>query len=264
LNFVATSRARNRIRTYLKKEERKKTVSVGRDILGQELRKYQLNLNKLIKENAFEDYVKRQNQGNLNNLFANVALGHVGLKHLVEKVISKDDLDRGSQEEAPQPGALERIFRRRGLKKAAIRVGGQGDVLTHMAQCCNPLPGDLITGFVTRGKGVSVHFADCPMILASEEERRIPVAWDDHPKGTYYAHLKTVAVDKPGILAKLSRTITLAGMNITEAQIRTTNDQKAVNIFSVCVKDIHQVRKLIGRLEEIDGVISVERIQTLT
>ena len=99
------------------------------------------------------------------------------------------------------------------------------------------------------------------MMLASEEERRIHVEWDDHPTGHHHAKIRTVCVDRPGLLAKLSRTITLAGVNIIEAQIKTTQDAKAINVFSVDVQDLNQLRKLIQHIEEIDGVISVERIR---
>ena len=264
LNFVRSGKALNNIRTFLKKEQRKESIEVGREILEVALKRYSINLNKLIKSMGLEEVIDKHRQGNLENLFANLGLGHITVNQIVDVIVPKEQLQSVRPVvEKHKKGAFGRFMQKvSGGGRATIKIGGQADVMTTLAQCCNPLPGDAITGYVTRGRGVTVHTAGCPMVLATEEERRISVDWDDHHKGIHSARIKVVCVDQPGLLAKLSRAITLTGVNIVEAQIRTTSDKKAVNHFMINVEDLSQLRNLIKRLEEVDGVISVERIRT--
>jgi GTP pyrophosphokinase len=269
LHLVATSRARNQIRSYLKKEERIKSMDVGREMLEFELKKFDINTNKFIKEGKFDECIKRYNQGNLDNMFANIGLGHLSVRQVASVVVPKEKWDAGPVPVREVQGPLERIFRRVSggrpgtALRPRIKIGDAEDVMTTFAHCCNPLPGDPITGFVTVGKGVTVHTSDCPMVLASAEERKINVEWDHHThKNLHTTKLKAVCVDRPGLLAKLSRAITLSGVNISEAQIRTLSDNKAVNVFTVTVHDLEQLKKLIQRMEEVEGVIAVERLKS--
>lgn len=265
LSFVASSKARNHIRAFIKKEQRDQAVHVGKELLEQDLKIYGVTLQKLVKDNALEDVVRRLNQGSLDNLYANLGLGNLALKQVTPGLIPADKLAQGPKlVEAEEPGTIEKIIRRVTGHRSGLKIGGHDDVMTTFAKCCNPLPGDDVVGFVTRGRGVTIHTSDCSEILAHEAERRVPVEWDSDSKANAYTvKVKTVCVDKPGLLAKLSRTITLAGVNITGAYAETTNDKMAMDIFTVSVKDLNQLRKLIQRLEEVDGMVSVERVKSL-
>jgi len=263
LTYVVTSRAKNQIRSFLKREGRQQSVAAGKEMLDSELKKFGLNLNKVAKEKVLVECVARFNQGNSENLFSNIAMGHMALKQVISIVVPEEKLAKGpALPKGEKQGPLERLFRKVSGQRSGIKIGGYEDVLMSFAQCCNPLPGDPVTGFVTRGRGVTIHTSDCPMILSSEEDRRIPVDWQGHAKGLHTARFKVLCVDKPGLLAKLSQAHTITGVNISEAQIQTTSDKKALNFFTVSVTDLSQFKKLVQRIEEIDGVISVERVKT--
>ncbi|MEW6776374.1 MAG: ACT domain-containing protein, partial [Bdellovibrionota bacterium] len=142
-----------------------------------------------------------------------------------------------------------------------VRVrGGAEDVLIRIARCCSPLPGDKILGFITRGRGISVHRADCVHVHEMIPERRIEVQWDEGSRASRPVTVEVVCVDRPGLLANLSRSITAEDANITKAQVYTTNDAKAVSTFDLAVKDAGHLKRILNALERIQGVYSVHRV----
>lgn len=271
LSIAVTSRALNRIRGVIQKEEKQKAIEMGQNLFEIELKKFNLNPQKVLKEDGINDFIRRNNQGNISNLFANIALGHVTLKHLLQSILPKEmieKLDQGGGDAAEKSdsllgGALSKVFGKMHGGKSTIRVGGQNDVLIHYGQCCNPLPGDEIVGFVTRGRGVTIHTAECREMLSQAEERRIKVEWEGHVEGLHTARIRTFCIDQPGLLAKISKAITHNGANIIEAQCKTNQDLKAVNLFTIQIQNLNQLRHLTKSIEEIEGVISVERVRQL-
>ncbi|MEK6527973.1 MAG: ACT domain-containing protein, partial [Nitrospirota bacterium] len=145
--------------------------------------------------------------------------------------------------------------------KNPIIVKGIDDILIRFGKCCTPLKGDPIVGFITRGRGITVHTTDCPKIFEMDSDRKIDVEWDKSEKSIRKVKIRVVTQDFPGVLAKMSKTITNAGGNIATASIRTTKDRKAVSIFEISFASVEQLNMLIAELEKINEVIAVERLK---
>ena len=145
--------------------------------------------------------------------------------------------------------------------KSPIKISDVEDILVTFGRCCGPIPGDAVIGFITRGRGLTVHAADCSRVLASDPERKIDVQWDKTAKTSPRARLKVVCVDQAGLLASITKTMSQAGVNISQAQIRTTSDRRAINTFEVTITDANHLNTVMKSLEKISGVMSVERIR---
>jgi GTP pyrophosphokinase len=141
-----------------------------------------------------------------------------------------------------------------------VRLNGIDDVLVRFGRCCNPVPGDAIVGFITRGRGVTVHTVGCEKILGIDPDRRVDVSWDVHGEFRRPVSLRVISLDKQGILAAISQTISEAGVNIASASCRTTPGEKAVNDFEVTIADVKQLNAVIRAIEKVEGVHSVRRV----
>ena len=157
---------------------------------------------------------------------------------------------------------ITNLFRKvtRRTATSGIKVAGEDDVLVRFAKCCNPLPGDAIVGFITRGRGVTVHTRECQKALDLDPERRVAVEWDGRSKAPRPVSLQVICADKPGLLAHISTAFTDAGVNIAQAHCRATDDNRAVNTFQFSVTDLDQLKNVMKSLQRISGVFSVERI----
>ena len=153
---------------------------------------------------------------------------------------------------------LRKVTRR--TSSTGIKVAGEDDVLVRFAKCCSPLPGDQITGFITRGRGVTVHRRDCDKGLDLDPERRIDVEWDGTSKTQHEVAIQVLCADKPGLLAHISQSFTDQGVNISQAHCRATEDGRAVNTFHALVRDLDQLKGVIRALSRIKGVFSVDRV----
>lgn len=263
LDFVVTGKARSRIRHAVRAAENARSRELGRGILERELRKAGLPLNRLLSENTLEPVAQKEVRGGVDDLYAAVGYGKVAPGDVVRAL--RPDWKR-AEEPAASPearsGRIRKLFRReRKSSGSGILVDGQGDVLVRMAQCCSPLPGDEIIGFVTRGRGVTVHARDCRVAFELDPERRIEVDWDSASPVARRIRIRVTSRDEPGILAKISKTISAAGVNIGAAKITTHADRTAIQNFDLWVGDastLHAVMKEIGRVK---GVVSVERLR---
>jgi GTP pyrophosphokinase len=130
-----------------------------------------------------------------------------------------------------------------------------------LAKCCNPIPGDSITGFITRGRGVTIHSTACSKVLASDQARCVDASWNLKAKLPTSTKIRVVCVDKPGLLADISQSISSEGVNISQASCRSIGDQKSLNTFEVGIKDVKHLHQLMKSLEKVKGVISVERVR---
>ncbi len=133
--------------------------------------------------------------------------------------------------------------------------------MVRFASCCNPLPGDRITGFITRGRGITIHIADCFNVLNNDPQRKVKVEWDVRHKQTHPVRIRVICADRKGLLADISASITSNEANITNAQLNTTQDKRAICTFAVEIKDLNHLRKVITSLEKIKGIVNVERLK---
>jgi GTP pyrophosphokinase len=174
---------------------------------------------------------------------------------------------RGEAEEPPPPPPPEpkrRLFwgRREGGSKSGIRVSGQPDVMVRFARCCGPLPGDDVVGFVTRGRGVTIHARECPKTFELDPERRIDAEWESEGTEPRRITVRVESVDQPGLLAKVTKAISSAGINIGAAKITTSQDKTAIHTFDLWVKDVTTLNSIMKQIGKIKGVQAVERVRT--
>ena len=146
--------------------------------------------------------------------------------------------------------------------KSGVMVSGVEDMLVRFGKCCGPLPGERITGFITRGRGVTVHAMDCPKVLESDPQRRIDVQWDDGKGTPRPVKVEVTCVDRPGLLAAMSKAISSAGINITRAEVNGLADRKAQNVFEIMVASADELNQVMRSLGRVRGVMKVARVRT--
>lgn len=264
LKFAVTSRAKSKIRQVVQQEQRERSIALGRELIEKEFEKYGLSPSKYMKGDAIAKALIELGYQTQDTLEMHVGYGKLSSQQLLTKLIPREILEaKASNLSSPEPeSTLARIFKKvKERGKSMVKVGGFDDIMVSLGKCCAPLPGDPIVGFITRGRGVVVHIEDCTKVLSTDPERRVDVAWDKKSDNAHQAKLKVVSSDRPGLLASMSKTISNEGVNISQASIRTTNDEKAINIFEVEIKNITQLKGVMRALEKLSGIITVERIR---
>ncbi|MCB9794142.1 MAG: bifunctional (p)ppGpp synthetase/guanosine-3',5'-bis(diphosphate) 3'-pyrophosphohydrolase [Alphaproteobacteria bacterium] len=261
LEFVRTGRALARIRRYLRQEERETGIRLGRDMLENELKKHSSSIQALVKNGQLKNVLKERGIKDVESLLVGLAQGHVNLGPLVRELLPEKDwlaYDAGEADKS----ALERIWNRwTKPSETPVLVSGEEDMLVTFARCCNPLPGEPISGYITRGRGISIHRRGCPQLLALEPERRILVDWEPRVQGaSHTSGLRVIGVDRPGLLANITRTVTDSGMNMSKVVVTQLTDEKAECNLELGVSSVDELSNLIRKLERIRGVISVDRV----
>jgi GTP diphosphokinase / guanosine-3',5'-bis(diphosphate) 3'-diphosphatase len=262
LDFTATTRARNRVRSYLRGEQRTKSINLGRELMDQEMRAAGMSLAKLLKNEDEQRRVWEELRlGSWDELLLQVGYGKLEASDVVTTLRAKQPV--GSPEPPPElkTGRLEQLVRRvTGRDVGGIKVNGIDDVLVRYAKCCNPLPGDNIIGFITRGRGVTIHRRECLKAFDTDPERRIDVSWDTKAKINRAVQVKVTTANKPGILANVSQTFSAQKINISEANCRAQDDGRAQNVFTFFVSDLNQLKNVMKALSKVTGVVAVERV----
>lgn len=259
LKIVKSSRARNRIRSWIKIEERKQSVVLGREICEKEFRKYSLNLQKLSKTGELKKISGEYGFSGEDDLLASVGYGKVSAAQIIAKLIPEERLQaRQEQKESRISSVINKL---KGKSLSAVEVGGMEDIMIRYAKCCNPLPGDDIVGFITRGQGVTIHTSDCPFATEADPERRIDVTWAKGKSAALPVKLRVFCMDEKGILANMTLAITNAEANIVSAQIKSTVDKRGENIFELNVTDLSHLNRVMNSILRVKGVVKVERIK---
>jgi GTP pyrophosphokinase len=260
LKIVRSSRARNKIRAWIKTEERKRSITLGREICEKEFRRFSLNFSKLQKTGEIKRIAVEFGFVGEDDLMAAVGYGKLSWTQVAGKFLPEDKLeDVRARKESRVAKVLDRI---KGKSSSAIQISGVDDVLVRFGKCCNPVPGDEIVGFITRGRGVTVHAADCPVALESDPARRIDVAWNRDRKSVLPVKIRVSCHDQKGILANISQAIANCEANITSASIQSTVDKMGVNIFEVEVTDLEHLRRVMNAITKVKGVTQVERMKS--
>jgi guanosine-3',5'-bis(diphosphate) 3'-pyrophosphohydrolase len=268
LKIVRSSRAKAKIRAYIKQQERTKALEIGRELLDKAFRPYGLTWTKLERSGELLKATQSLGMRSLEELGIRIGYGRTLPEEVVPLLVPKEAFERKIEAaKAEDESFLKKVFKaatKRSEARNAITVANLDDVLIRFGRCCSPLPGDSIVGFITRGRGVTVHTATCTKAIDSDQERRVDVQWNLHDKNIVRRHVKirVISLDEPGLLALMSQTISACGVNIVSANIRTTKDKKAVALFDVEVHDISQLQKVQSALEGKRGVIAVERVRS--
>lgn len=256
LKLVKTPRARGRIKQWVRTEEKLRSISLGRDLLEKELRRMGKSPAQILKPETMTTMLARSGFSAPDEFFATVGYGKLSPRQAMARLLPPEEL--------PPEGEARPERKARQRPDDGVTLLGAHDFLVHFARCCSPLPGDEIVGFITRGRGVSVHSADCPNVdqLFYDPERKINVSWDATPTTPHQVKIRvTIGVDRPGILAAISTAISASKINIAQADVRVTEDRKGLNTFILEVSDLKQLQSAMGAIRQIDGVMGVERIR---
>ncbi|MEA2603939.1 MAG: diphosphokinase / guanosine-3,5-bis(diphosphate) 3-diphosphatase [Acidobacteriota bacterium] len=263
LNLVVTSRAKSKIRQWLNTQQKQRAMEIGRRFFEKDLRKYGLSLRKVTETPGFAAYLQAEGLSKLDDLYSRIGFGKTEPRHVLERVVGQEKLA-----EAPEkPGRLRQAVNTAVNKilpfgtTGPITVKGHGDLLAYLAKCCTPLPGEDIVGYITRGRGVSVHRVDCPNVqnLLYNPEREIEVRWDQQKNDVYQVSLLIEVEDQQGMLARLTDAITRAGSNINSMEADTHETGRA-SISVVCqLRDRKHLDKLLKEVRAIAGVLRVNR-----
>jgi len=257
LNFVVTSRARNKIRHYIQSEEKVRSTELGRKLFEKEARRFGLNLKSLMEGEAFARLVSEYGMQKADELFAAIGYGKLPPKTVLGRLVPQEQL-----KEAPPEGGIASVVRRvLGTGEEKIKVRGVDDLMVFRARCCNPIRGEQIVGYITRGKGVSVHSATCTNVvnLLYDPERRIEVEWDKGADAApYIVRLSIQVEDRKGILADVSSKIAGINTNIQKVEAKTSDQMGRIDM-TVEISDVKHLQKVIKSLRGVDGVIDVER-----
>jgi GTP diphosphokinase / guanosine-3',5'-bis(diphosphate) 3'-diphosphatase len=262
LKLVQTSRAKAKIRQFIREEQREKAMALGRELLEGELERFGLRESKVLSGEAYEAFARERGIKSNDHLRALIGYGRISAHQVLAAVLPKEKLDELENAEPKKASTIGNIFRKAFERPSGVvKVGGYDDMLVNLAKCCNPIPGDTIIGFITRGRGVTIHSTNCSKVLASDQARRVDASWNLKTKLPTATKIRVVCVDKPGLLADISQSISGEGVNISQATCRSIGDQKSLNTFEVGIKDLKHLHQLMKSLEKVKGVISVERVR---
>jgi guanosine-3',5'-bis(diphosphate) 3'-pyrophosphohydrolase len=256
LSFVRTGKARSKIRALIQSEERLKSRDLGRELLERELRRCSLSMQKFVRDGDLQRVADETRLKSIDALLIAIGYGRITVAQVVEKLAPEKVAVES------KPSMLGQIFKKvaRRASGGGVVVQGLDDVLVRYGKCCNPLPGDSVVGFITRGRGVTVHQSTCSRGVDTDPARKIEVTWDPHGTFSRAVTLKVLTADRPGILATISQIFTNNAVNISQANCKVTDADRAINTFEVWVRDAEQMRKVVGEIKAVKGVVSVERV----
>jgi GTP pyrophosphokinase len=257
LNFAVTSRARNKIKHYIHAEEKARSLDLGRKVFEKEARRYGLNLKSLTDGPAFAAVLTEYGYSKAEELFTALGYGKLAVKSVLAKVVPGEQL-----KEAPESGLASVVRRVLGQTEEKIKVRGFDDLMVFRARCCNPIRGEKIIGYITRGKGVSVHSAACTNVvnLLYDPERKIDVEWDKGTDASHYTVRLTLQVeDRKGILAEVTSKIAGINTNIRNVEATSDADSRGRIDMTVEISDLKHLQKVVKALKSVTGVVDVER-----
>jgi len=254
LKFVVTQRAKSKIRQWTRAEERAKGIELGTRLLEDELRRHGLPISATLKSEKMEEVVKAYTLQSLEDLFVQIGYGKISAHQIVNRFMPERGHEEAQQAARPAKPARE-------SKSSVITITGIDNVLYRLGKCCMPVPGDKVIGFITRGKGVTIHRADCHNVerMAEPNSRHIDVDWMEDAEGTSTTRIYIEALDKPGMLANLSAFISSENVNISSVKANSTHDKRAFIELALEVKNRSQLLSIMNKIRQMDGVLAVRR-----
>ena len=258
LKFVRTPRAKTKVKHWLKIEEQKRSIEIGRRLLEREFRRHNMPPSQMFKSDRLLQVARDFACETADELAAAVGYGRVSTAQVVQHLIPRPESERRA---APEEGAEVRQAKQ---PEKGVKVKGGRDLLMQLSRCCNPVPGDRIMGYITRGRGLTIHSVGCPNLdaLDYDKERLVEVEWDTSAPSTHSVKVSVLAVDKTGVLANVSSSISSSDANISRAEITTREDQKAQLDFVIEVMDTTHLSRVLKAVERVEGVITARRVRT--
>ncbi len=267
LGFVKSARAKNKIRHWFSKERREAAAETGKTAIARMMRKQNLPLQRLATADALNSIATELHYTDLSALYAAVGEGHVSAQSVVAKLVKSAGGVEGAQEDLAEATLVTRQARPATTAgDSGVVVEGANDVWARLSKCCTPVPGDEITGFVTRGNGVSVHRADCVNLghlLDSQPERLVNVRWSPREGSQFLVAIQVEALDRTGLLSDVTRTLSDQHVNILSATVSTTRDRVAFSRFTFEMGDPKHLGAVLRAVRSIDGVYDVYRVTNL-
>ena len=260
LKFVRTSRAKTKIKHWIKAEEQKRSLEIGRRLLETEFRRHGLAPAQVLKSSELVEVAKQEGYETTDELTIAIGFGHIATAQVVNRLITPAS---ETSPALPEPSTSQKVLSSRGGEQG-VQVKGGRDLLMQLSRCCNPVPGDRILGYITRGRGLTIHSVDCPNLEALDYDRArlVEVEWDTAAPSLHAVKIAVIAEDKTGVLANVSSAIAECKANISRAEIITREDRKAELDFIVEVADTAHLNRVLKTIERIDGVITTRRIRS--
>src|SRR5437899_8038148 len=259
LKVVRSTRARSKIKQWLRTEERARSLVLGRELLEREAKKHRLALGTILESDEIRKLATEHGYSTVDDVLAGVGFGKTAVSTVLARFTPAEAVAEPSAPPKPARPARAR-------SESGVTVKGVDDVLAHFAKCCGPVPGDPIVGFITRGRGITVHTRDCPNLAggALDSERTVAVDWDVAEKSALPVKIAVfTGKDRPGLLADISTAISSRQANIVKAEVIVTEDRKGINNFTVEVADLDQLQSVMGAIKAVKDVIGVERVRGL-
>jgi GTP pyrophosphokinase len=255
LKYAVTSRARSKIKNWIKTEERTRSIDLGKDLLEKEFKRHHLKFGSFAKSDEIKKVLEETKLNSLEELFVNVGYGKLSPRHVV-RLVTLEEVDK--DEEAP---AEKKKKKATTVSTPGISLTGVEDIMVRYAKCCDPIPGDEIIGFISRGRGITIHTTQCPHIQEFDSDRLIDVQWNIKEQQHHPVRMRVICRDKKGLLAELSAVISSQDINISHAEIETRpHEMQAICDFKLDVMDLHQFNEVVAAMKKLSSVISVERV----
>lgn len=257
LQIAKTSRARSKIRQWFSREEKKDHIQEGKEALQKAFRRHKLERDIPFDSPVFNKLAKEFNYKATDDFMAGIGAGQVSPRQVATRLIQLLALSKETEEKIPL-----KSVRTKAPQDVGVKVKGVGGVLVRLSHCCNPVPGDKIVGFITRGRGVSIHRADCPNLqeLHRFNERLVPVSWDERKKGPFQVEIKVEALDRTKLLRDVSTALSDAGVNILSANVSTTKDGLAILRFVFEIGNLSLLKAIFQNIKKVESVFGVERV----
>ena len=253
LEIVKTGRAISKIRHFIREEERKAGIELGKELLEKELQNHDHVLNKLLKSGKLKEAYKQFGHKQPEQLYLAIYSGATPINKFMRILIPEN--------QRPKINTISNfISKMRAKPVSPVIIGGQSNVLTSFAKCCAPLPGESITGFITRGKGITIHRSDCTQLLHSDQSLRIAVAWQECEQSSHSAALEIICNNQMGLLADLGAVCKTLHINVNRMEGRSTDNHQAQLYLEVAIKDVSALENLLRTLRKISGVVQARRI----
>jgi len=255
LKYAVTTRAISKIKNWVKAEERKKSVTLGKDLLEKEFKKHHLKFSQVVKSEEIRKIFAEYSVNTIDDLMASVGYGKVSAKRVVNQFLPEEELK-------PDEDRIIKEKKKHVSSSVGISLTGIEDIMVRFAKCCNPIPGDEILGYISRGRGITVHTAHCSSAGKMDPERIVDVQWNIKEKQTYPVNMRVYCRDKKGLLAEVSTVISSLDINISHAEVETKPaDMQAILSFKLDVNDLQQFNQVLLAIRKLKSVISVERVR---
>ncbi len=259
LKMVKSSQAKSKIRSWFKKEKKEENIIRGKEILEKELKRIYLDPRELLKPAILVEIGKRFNLLSEEDVYSAVGYGGVTYQQIITRL--REEHKKMHKDEAPLEEPKLKPWKDKAKAGKGVRIEGMDNLLIRFARCCNPLPGDQIMGFITRGRGVSIHRRDCPNIVSREDstERGLNASWEEDPKVSYPVEVEITALDRTNLLQELVAAVSEGKINITAVHGRTNKNQVATIHLTIVVRDLEHLQHTMNRLRKVKDVFTVER-----